>query len=168
MISKKTIYISFFLSFCLAFSFFAFVNVSKVIAATASDYQNTPETNPGFQIVPDCNNYVSAPGTPGQSQECGWYDLLQLIKNVMAFLLYLSAFLATMSFVYAGFLYLTAFGEMGKVEQAHGIFTKVALGLVFVFLAWLIVATILSALGVSGAFSLLDISGIPKLNLRPQ
>lgn len=140
----------------LAFSFF-----SSAIGATGDveltdQYKNSnPTTNSGYQIVPHC---ADRPG-----QECKWEDLLVLVRNIMGLLLYLSATIAVISFMYAGFLYLTAFGDMGKVEQAHGIFSKVIIGFLFVFLGWLIVATILKTMGVVPDFSILDFNSVTEV-----
>lgn len=51
-----------------------------------------------------------------------------------------------MAFCYAGFLYMTAFGNMGKVEEAHKIFGSAIIGVFFVLAGWLIVATVLKIL----------------------
>ncbi len=146
--------------------------------------QNTdPIKKDGFQIVPKCKGNptietVKGPdgttsemlrppkniGTESNPQyECGWYDLLELGRRIMLFMLYISLSLAVFSMTYAGFLYVTAFGEMGKVEKAHGIFTTVVTGLLFVFGGWLIIATILKTLGVKEAFSFLDLGGVAEL-----
>lgn len=47
---------------------------------------------------------------------------------------------------YAGFLYLTSGGNQPQLYRAHGMFTKVALGIVWVLAAWLIVTLITNAL----------------------
>jgi len=91
-----------------------------------------------FQLVPCLSSKY-----PG---ECNWAALLLLVQNIMNFLIVISASLAVLAFCYAGFLYVTAFGEMGKIEQAHGIFSKTLVGIVFVLLGWLIVATILKVM----------------------
>ncbi len=159
--------------------------VAPVFADTplnlTGDYSNNPSTNPshddgthgGFQLVPDCTSRTIAipgqSGQPSQTQtvmtnwnqgECGWVELLQLVRNIMSLMLFLSASIAVISFTYAGFLYLTSFGDMGKVEQAHGIFSKVMIGFCFVFLGWLIVATILKIVGLQGAFTIIDFSSV--------
>jgi hypothetical protein len=147
--------------------------------------QNTdPIKKEGFQIVPKCKGYptvktvVGPDGTKSEvssaqpigtnpdgspQYECGWYDLIELGRRVMLFLLYISLSLAVFSMTYAGFLYVTSFGDMGKVEKAHSIFTTVVTGLLFVFGGWLIIATILKTLGVENAFSFLDLGGVSEL-----
>ena len=150
------------LSFIFASLLFGSFASLPVNAQTQGGYDNNPVTDPtGYQIVPK-----TCVGTTENPGECGWFDLLQLARNIMAFLFWLSASIAVLSFAYAGFLYLTAFGEMGKVEQAHGIFSKVIVGFLFVFLAWLIVATILKTMGVDKAFSLVDFGRVDTIDIQ--
>lgn len=101
---------------------------------------------PSGGIVPQC---ASSQG------ECGWTDLLELVNRFITFLLYLSATLATLSFAYAGWLYMTSGGDSGKISQAHGIFIKVLLGFLFAFGGWLIVQLILSNVGLNSGYSII-------------
>ncbi len=87
--------------------------------------------------------------------ECGWTDFLKLVNNFITFLLYLTATLATLSFSYAGWLYMTSGGDSGKISQAHGIFIKVIIGFLFAFGGWLIVQLILNNIGLNTGYSLL-------------
>lgn len=131
---------------------FSFVfNLSWSLAFAAGDpIKDSPANDPGFQIVPPCNNGGNFGPTQNggnlASGECGWNDLIQLANNVVTFLVWLSASLAVIAFCYAGFLYITAFGESGKIEQAHGIFKAALTGMFFVLCGWLIIATILKTL----------------------
>ena len=115
--------------------------------------------SPGDQLVPcdtksDSSSWVADSGSDssswvadsGGSKGCGWADLIILANNIVRFLVFFSAILATMAFCYAGFLYITAFGESGKIEQAHTIFKSTLIGVFFVLCGWLIVATILKVL----------------------
>ena len=62
--------------------------------------------------------------------------------NVL-FLITISVMIATLMFVYAGFVYLTAGGSPDKIKSATKIFTNVFIGLIFVLGAFLIVDTIM-------------------------
>jgi len=64
----------------------------------------------------------------------------------MKFLIFISIPIATLLFSYAGFLYVTAGGNTGKIQKAHDIFKDVAVGFLIVLSAWLIVNTIVSPL----------------------
>jgi len=159
-------------------SLFFFIGSVPVFAVDANpklnltseyDYNpSNPSTGSDFQIVPICTNSYkgsSVRNEVGEEKgECDWVDLLKLVRNVMSLLLFLSAIIAVLSFMYAGFLYLTSFGDMGKVEKAHGIFSKVIIGFLFVFLGWLIVATILKTMGVTDDFNILDTRSVPDTN----
>lgn len=153
-VKKQNIFsLVFLVIFSLSFNFvsnFALAATNTSLDLT-SEYSDNPsnDSDNNFQIVPKCaeNGNVS----------CGWTELLQLVRNIMSLLLFLSASIAVLAFIYAGFLYLTAFGDMGKVEQAHGIFSKVIIGFLFVFLGWLIVFTILKVVGIEEGFYLINI-----------
>ena len=82
--------------------------------------------------------------------DCGFEDLVDLARNVLAFLIFVSIMLAVAMFVYAGFVYVTAAGSEERIKQAHGVFKKVAIGFLIVLAAWLIIDMILSALTSDG------------------
>ena len=85
---------------------------------------------------------------------CGWSDLVALVNNLINYLLTIATILAIISFVWAGFLLITAGGDSGKVGQAKSIFMNVVLGIIFAYGAWIIVHFIFAALGGSSQFSL--------------
>jgi hypothetical protein len=155
--------------------FFSFVFVLFApVLSFAQNSDDAPIKRGGFQIVPKCQGLVVGNQGPVQPKkigtdssgsaqyECTWGDLLNLGRRIMLFLIYFCFSLAILSFTWAGFLYVTAFGQMGKIEQAHQIFSKVVTGLILVFAGWLIVATILKTLGVDSAFSLVDFGGVKE------
>lgn len=89
-----------------------------------------------FQLVP-CD---------GVKVPCDFNALMTLFNRVVNFILYISIPLAAISFSYAGYLYISAAGNSGKIEEAHKIFWSVLIGFIFVSSAWLIVYTIQKAL----------------------
>ncbi len=102
-------------------------------------------------LVPPCNTEVDATGS--FKNPCGINNLLELINNVINFLLfYISAPLAAILFAYSGFLLLTGGGESGKRSQAKSIFINVIIGFVVAMAAWLIIHTVLMALGYDGSW----------------
>lgn len=118
-------------------------------------------TKADFQIVqPECigdqsnNKHVQGMSVK-DSGYCGWRDLIALINRIIKFCVYIAAALSTIAFAYAGFLYMTAFGNSGKIEEAHGIFKKTFMGILFVLMGWLLVYTLLQVLGVKPNFSIL-------------
>ncbi|HBB49761.1 TPA: hypothetical protein DEQ22_02930 [Candidatus Nomurabacteria bacterium] len=102
----------------------------------------------GEPLVPDCDRSVA--------EQCtwGWNELLTLVNNIITFILvYMAVPIAAIMFAYAGFLLVTAGGEVaGARTKAKGIFTNTLLGLVIAVAAWLIISTILSILGYNGAW----------------
>lgn len=90
----------------------------------------------GFQLVP-CD---------GVDVPCDFNALMTLLNRVMNFILYMSIPLAAISFSYAGYLYISAAGDTGKIQDAHKIFGSVLKGFAFVLAGWLIVYSIMGAL----------------------
>lgn len=118
-------------------------------------------TKADFQIVqPECiGDQVNNKNVQGRSVKdsgyCGWRDLIALMNRIIKFFVYIAAALSTIAFAYAGFLYMTAFGNSGKIEEAHGIFKKTFIGILFVLMGWLLVYTLLQVFGVNQNFSIL-------------
>jgi len=99
-------------------------------------------------IIP-CGFDGPDPGTvvgdsPGE--QCGFNHLLGLTINIIRLLINLSLALATIAFVWAGFLLVTSGGNVSKKEEAKAIFAKVFTGFLIVLSAWLIVWTITNTL----------------------
>ena len=93
-----------------------------------------------------CTPTVGIVPCDGITRKCDFTQLLCLARNIINFLIVVSTSLAVISFIYAGFLYLTAGGDPGKVGNAHKIFWAVLIGFIFVLSAWVLVNTIISAL----------------------
>ncbi len=93
-------------------------------------------------IVPSCNN-----------GPCGYADLITMANTIIKFLvLDVSVPIATIAFVYAGFLYMTSAGNEGQISKAHEIFRKVIIGFVIAAAAWLIVHFILASFSVGSQY----------------
>lgn len=84
------------------------------------------------------------------TNDCSFNHLIELIQNITVFLLWLAVPVATVLFAYAGFQYIFAAGDMGKIKKAHDIFWSVFIGLVFMASAWLIVKIIVGTLDPQG------------------
>jgi hypothetical protein len=123
-------------------------------AADPADFAKNPEA----QLVP-CGTSTTAP--------CTWADFVKLANNIVNFLVFVSSMLAVLAFCYAGFLYITAGGDGGKVEQAHHIFKMVVTGMLFILCGWLLIATILKILvgdmDRANIGSFIDFSGVDTL-----
>jgi hypothetical protein len=86
-------------------------------------------------IVPSCSG-----------EECGFNDLLLLVKNVINFIIKIAMPIAAVLFAYAGYLYITDQGSGKNISKAKGIFANVGIGFAIILGAWLIVYTIVSTL----------------------
>ena len=112
-----------------------FVPLVMPTTLTQAQSQFIGDTLPGG-IVP-CGDPTDT------SSLCGLCDLVALAQESLNFAVYFTVFVATLLFVYAGFLYITAAGDSGQISTATKIFGKVVAGLVIVLVAWLVVDTIL-------------------------
>ncbi|MDD5050446.1 MAG: pilin [Candidatus Pacebacteria bacterium] len=101
-------------------------------------------------IVPECDGSV----TDGSANSCGYKKFIDLVSSIIKFLLWVAVPIAAISLFFAGFLYLTAGGNPGKIEEAHHIFWSVLVGIIIMLCAWLLVNTILTSL-VDKSFNLL-------------
>lgn len=100
----------------------------------------------GFVFVADAQEGLVRCGGEGKPS-CGFNDLIELTQKVINFLIVIIGIpLATALFSYAGWLYMSAGGDSGKIAQGHKIFKSVIFGLVIALAAWLIVNTIANAL----------------------
>lgn len=99
----------------------------------------------GTEGLVNCGN----PGADGELQEsemCDYEALMSLIQDVINWLIGILTVAATLLFVYAGILYLTAAGNDSQVDTAKEIFRNVAGGFVIVLLAFTIIATLVNLL----------------------
>ena len=74
---------------------------------------------------------------------CQVCHVVELGQSIINFFVALASVVAVVTFAYAGFLMLTAYGEMGKISKAREIFTNVLIGLVIVLTGWLIIDTVM-------------------------
>lgn len=100
------------------------------IPASFADAQQFPGDTGPSGIVP-C-------GDAGEPK-CGACQLVALAQDGINFGVYFSVFVATLMIVFAGFKYVTAGGDSGKISDAHKIFRTVIVGLIIILAAWLIV-----------------------------
>jgi hypothetical protein len=84
-------------------------------------------------IIPDC------------SPNCGYNDLLQLVNNVISWIIMIAVPVAAGVFAWAGIKYMTT-GVSDQKSAAKAMIGKVFIGLVFILAAWVIVTTITNAL----------------------
>lgn len=78
---------------------------------------------------------------------CGFDELSGLINQISIILMTFTTAVATILFVYAGFLYITSQGDTNKVKQATTIFRNVAIGFVIILVSYLLVREFLIKIG---------------------
>ena len=89
--------------------------------------------------------------TPPGNHPCEFKDFLDLINNVIKFILFkLVIPIAAVMFFYAGFQLVTSGGSTEKRGVAKNVFSSTVYGLVVAATAWLIIRTILQILGYKG------------------
>ncbi|MEX0931286.1 MAG: pilin [Candidatus Paceibacterota bacterium] len=96
-------------------------------------------------LIP-CGFDENKDGVVSGNERCSFNDLLRLANRLIDFAILISVPIFILLFMYAGFLYITASGNPGKIQDAHGLFVKGIIGFVIIISAWLIVNLIVSAL----------------------
>lgn len=104
--------------------------------------QNLPGTS-------DTNALIKC-GNDGQPS-CGFTQLIELVQNGLNLVFAFGAFIAAAMFMYAGFLMLTAVGNMNQIAKAKSVFTRVIIGFLIMFVAFLLVQQLLKNLKLSTA-----------------
>ncbi len=91
--------------------------------------------------------FVFAQGLVPCDVDCGFSDFIQLIQNVINFLMFdVAAPLAAIVFAWAGIIMFTAGGSPDKIKQANETFKWVLIGIIVALSGWLIVSAIMGAL----------------------
>ena len=146
-------------------------------ATTVYDSQTNPYANPGTGapvidtisdkgIVPQCGRSQNAKGTVPveQTAMCTKKDFMQLIANVIQYFLIIIGPIIAVVVMFSGAMVLwlnyqsDPTNEIQEQKKKYiGILTRAAVGLFIVMIAWVLVATIIKALGVKPEFVLLDV-----------
>ena len=133
---------------------------------TGSQNANTPTTNPnqvdvipgsGSETVPEEEAANETEASSGNlvllgsdigctGPDCGFVNLVNLAQAIIDFIIVISIPISAGLFIYAGFLYVTAVNDSGKVSQAKLIFKTVAIGFTIILSGWLIVYAIITGL----------------------
>jgi len=85
----------------------------------------------------------------------GSCEFVQTVNNVIQFLIKMSALLAVIVFLYAGFIMVSSRGDSALIEGAKKLFANVLIGFVILLTAFLIINTIIGILvgGASGGLT---------------
>lgn len=106
-------------------------------------------------------SFALDPIIPNCSPNCGYYDLLRLVNNLINWIIMVSAPIAAGVIAWAGFLYMTT-GVSDQKSAAKKIIQKVFIGFVFILSAWLIVTTIVNALLSDEVRGAVPVQGVNK------
>ncbi len=89
--------------------------------------------------------FAQGPFVPNCSPNCGYQDLLQMVNDIIKWIIIISVPVAAGVFAWAGILYMTT-GIADKKSDAKVMLWKVFWGFVFILSAWIIVNTITNTL----------------------
>ena len=130
---------------------------------TEVTFAQTTPPNSNTNIVPDnlpgtsqsnslikCGNKPGV-GAQGSSEACDFNDFIELVQNILKLVFAFSAFVATGMFMYAGFLMITAMGDVGQITKAKAVFRRVVIGFLIMFMAFILVQQTLSYLKLNQA-----------------
>jgi hypothetical protein len=101
-------------------------------------------------LVPDCNIGALDPKKGVYAKMCDFNDFIELINNVIEFLLFkIATPFAALVITYAGFKMVTSGGNAETATQAKKIATNLVIGYAMALAAWLIVRTVFTTLQVN-------------------
>lgn len=83
--------------------------------------------------------------------DCDVESFFTTIQNVIKLLLQIGIAFVAVIFTVAGYTYLTAGGDSGKVQQAHNMFKNAAIGFIVMLTAFLLVELLTSTLGLKSS-----------------
>jgi len=84
------------------------------------------------------------------TRPCDLCAAMYMLKKTLNFVMEIAAGIAVFILVIAGLLYAFSGGNPQNTEKAKSAITNALLGLVIIFIAWLIVAIVLNAMGYGG------------------
>lgn len=112
--------------------------------AQATPSQPT-DTGVNGELIP-CGNDNNGDGVVNGSEECGFNGFIQLINNVIMWLIKMSTILATAVFAYAGISLVVSGSNTTAMSKFKAMLFKVLIGYIIIFIAWISVYTIVNAL----------------------
>lgn len=129
-----------------SFSDFNIIGVNTTRAANCAP--GNPATYPVGGFVP-CGRLIDNQETPqiNEHAPCDICAMFYMLKNVLNYALQISLALAILMIVISGLLYAFSGGDGKRIETAKNAVYYALIGLAIMFLAWLIIASILEALG---------------------
>lgn len=101
-----------------------------------------------FALLPLITTAALVPCGTSTTHPCTWCDLMQLITNVINFLIYIVIPLAAVMIVVGGIMIMTAGGSTTRLAKGKEIVTAAVVGLLIALLSWLIIDTIIKIIAV--------------------
>ncbi len=95
--------------------------------------------------------FVSARIVPCDGANCNFNSFIQLINNIINWIISIAVVIFTIALVYGGFLYMTGGDKPANKEKAKAILWSTLKGFVIILVSWLIVYTIIKTLVPDGA-----------------
>jgi hypothetical protein len=87
----------------------------------------------------------------------GWGSFFHVVQTLLSLAVYLGVFLAVLLFAYAGFLFVTNPANPGNIDNAKDAIKNALIGLVIILGAWLLINTVLTALGAGSVSSVTSV-----------
>lgn len=104
----------------------------------------------GSLVPAECR--ISKTNALNTVQNCDLCAMMQMVQNILNFLLGLTVPAAALLFAWAGILYFSSRGNPVQISKAHKIFKTVAIGFLIAIAAWIIVNTIVNVLVTGTAY----------------
>ncbi len=78
--------------------------------------------------------------------DCDFNKFVEMINEIINWIIGIAGVIFTISFIYGGFLWMTSGGDSGKTGKARDILWSTLKGFVIILVSWLIVYTIIHTL----------------------
>lgn len=120
--------------------------------AASTDGSSTGNYTVSGQGIDSGNGIVQC-GRPG-GKMCTLCDLIAGFNTIIKYLIKIGIGVALLAMAVGGVFYIVSAGESAMMEMAKSAIKNAAIGFVIVLAAWLIVNTLISALGASGTLGM--------------
>jgi len=82
----------------------------------------------------------------GKFGQCDFGDVVETTNKIINWIIAIAVSVSAIMFAYAGFLYMTAQGDLSQMKRGRDIFTNVVIGFAIMLSAWLIIKLIVTTL----------------------
>lgn len=108
-------------------------------------------STPDYSGLVPCGRQADNPftGEINESLPCDLCAVFYMVKNIINYAMTLSLLIAILILIASGLLYAFSAGDMKKVATAKAAITNTLIGFAIVFVAWILVSTVLQIMGYS-------------------